>query len=291
MNKSFIIYLFISFITLHACSNEAEKDNSQAQSNSKEEIVQVDDPQGLMRINKMIENYPNEAQLYFLRGEYFYTQEGYDQAIRDLSKAIQLDSTKSTYWHSLSNAYMDYFKSQEALSVMREASARFPDSVYTQLKLSETQLIMERHQEAMATLTKIKQKDEFNADAHYMMGLVFSDLGEVDNAIVNFQQCVELDPKFIESWVELGNLWAQKENGNDPNLYFDNALRLDTAYIPALFSKARYAMNNEDLEQSLSIFDKLSQLYPSDESYFYNKGNIHMRMENWEEAVKELPLP
>ena len=49
-------------------------------------------------------------------------------------------------------------------------------------------------------------------------------------------------------------------------------------------------MNNEDLEQSLSIFDKLSQLYPSDESYFYNKGNIHMRMENWEEAVKEFTI-
>ena len=98
------------------------------------------------KLTQQISETPNSAALYAARAGAWYENENYDEGIADLEKAIELDSTKAEYYHVLADMYMDYYKSRLALNTMKRAGETFPQRIPTLLKLSEFQLILERHQ-------------------------------------------------------------------------------------------------------------------------------------------------
>ena len=257
---------------------------SGSQETQQEESLQINEPTGLQMINAALEKNPNNPDLYYTRGEYFYQAEGFDEAIMDFNKAIQLDSFQTRYWHGLANTYLDYYREKQALQTMQMASFLFPDSIYTQLKLAETYLILKDHTKALNVVSKVKNFHPNNDEVHYLAGLIFADNQEFDMAITNMQTCVELNPSHIEAWFELGNLWTQKEQGNDPVLYYNNALRIDSTYQEALFAKARTLYNQGKYAECLDTYYTMGRMYPTDESSFYNAGLVLIALEDYDAA-------
>ena len=64
---------------------------------------------------KEIAAQPNDPRLYAQRGALFYENENYDEAIKDLKKALHYDSTNVTYLHLLADSYLDYYQSYNCL--------------------------------------------------------------------------------------------------------------------------------------------------------------------------------
>jgi tetratricopeptide (TPR) repeat protein len=270
------LFVLLPVLLLTSCQKEA----SQAET----EQVQSQEPIGLQKLNELIESQPENADAYYVRGQYFYELEGFDEAIEDFDKAIQLDSTQTRYWHSLSNVYMDYYRVKKAVQTMQMASYLFPDSLYTQLKLGETYLIIKDHKKALDVVSKIKNYNPTNDEVHYLAGLIFADNEAIDMAITNLQTCVELNSRHIEAWYELGNLWNQKGSGNDPVLYYNNALRIDSTYIDALYSKARTLYNQGKFGPCIDTYNTMGRIYPGDESSFFNAGLVMVELKDYKNA-------
>jgi len=60
-----------------------------------------------------------------------YENEGYDEAIQDMNKALSYDSTNVTYLHLLADAYLDYYQSYNAISTMKKAATLYPERIPT----------------------------------------------------------------------------------------------------------------------------------------------------------------
>ena len=73
-------------------------------------------------LTKEIALQPNDPRLYAQRGALYYENEGYDEAIQDLNKALSYNSTNVTYMHLLADAYLDYYQSYNAISTMKKAA-------------------------------------------------------------------------------------------------------------------------------------------------------------------------
>jgi tetratricopeptide (TPR) repeat protein len=247
-------------------------------------------PPAIEDLTKRIEASPNNAELYAARGFLWYENENYDEGIADLEKAIQLDSTRAEYFHTLADVYMDYYKSRKALNIMERAGAAFPKRVPTLLKLAEFQLIVKQHTQALFTLERIRQIEPLNPEMFLMFGNVFFDMDKKDQAITAYQSAVENDPGLIDAWIKLGTLLADK-GSPIAEKYFDNALRVDSNNIDALHAKAYFLSNKkDDLKGAIQLYKKINTIDQQYVDGYYNLGLIYLDMDSLDQAYKSFDL-
>lgn len=282
----FSIFLLPLLYFLTACTgNSTNQKKAETTGNAK-----------LDQLNARIEKSPKNAELYYARAEQYFELEGYDEAIADLNKAISIDSSKVNYYHLLADAYMDYFKSFKALKTMETAVMRFPRRIPTLLKLSEFQMILQMHKESMKSIDQVLQIDPQNAEAFFMFGMNFKEMGDTARAINSFQTAVENDPELVDAWINLGQLHAALGNAI-AGRYFETATRIDPKNIEALHARGYYQQSTGDLRGSLASFRKINRIDPKYAEGYFNAGLLLMDMdsiplayEKFDAAIKASPV-
>jgi tetratricopeptide (TPR) repeat protein len=283
--RHFTLILLV-FITFVGCKKKTDDQNQ----------VQKTGNAKLDRLNAQIEKSPKNADLYYARAEQYFELEGFDEAIADLNKAISIDSSKVDYYHLLADAYMDYFKSFKALKTLETAVMRFPRRIPTMLKLSEFQMILQMHKESMKTIDQVLQIDPQNAEAFFMFGMNFKEMGDTARAINSFQTAVENDPELVDAWINLGQLHAALGNAI-AGRYFETATRIDPKNIEALHARGYYQQSIGDLKGSLATFRKINRIDPKYAEGYFNAGLLLMDMdsipaayEKFDAAIKASPV-
>lgn len=272
------VLLSSSFLSCHSDKNNPA-DSS---------LVSSGDPV-IDALTQKIQQHPNDPALYFDRGKRYYESEGYDEAIQDLKQALEYDSTNATYLHLLSDVYLDYFRSREALQTLQKAADLYPERIPTLLKLCEFQLILQQHEASLKTIDKILQLDPQNANGYFMMGMNFKESGDTARAINAFQSAVENDPELLDGWINLGQLQASL--GNKIALrYFDSALEIDPNSLTALHAKAYYLQSQNKLPESLRLFRQMGQLAPQNADAHYNAGLLCLDLDSIPQAYSAFNL-
>ena len=279
---NFLLIFTLCMLLFIACNNDAPPTTPDVAG----DINATGNP-AIDALTKTIATTPNDPELYAQRGALFYENEGYDNAIEDLTKAIAIDSSKAQYFHLLADAYLDYTRSRLALRTMEKAARLFPERMPTLLKLCEFQLILKKYPESLKTIDKILQIDPQNADAWYMMGMNFKEMGDRKRAINSFQTAVENNPDLINSWLELAHLFSE-ENHPLAERYFDNAIKVDEKNTNALHAKAYYLSNKKnELEEAIELYKKINTIDPHYEEAFYNAGLLYLDLKKTEEAYQQ----
>lgn len=273
--------IFILTICLFIMSCKTDTASKQA--------VNTTGNQAIDKLGQAIANDPDDPQLYFQRGQLFYENQLFDEAIADLQQAMSLDSLQPEFHHALSNAYMDYFKSRQALNVMEKAGLLFPDRIPTLLKLSETQMILQKFEDMNITLRRIISQDPQNAEAYFMMGMMFREQDDIEKAKNAFQAATELDPELIDAWLILGSLY---EAENDPLAlqYYQSASDIDTSNVQALHAIAYYQQNNDQVDDALQTYRRINYLDKNYPDAYLNAGILFLDAGNEEAAMEQFNL-
>ncbi len=123
--KNTMLFSLFLALVIFSCGEPEQKDEP------KEETQVASFNAVIDGISKKLEASPNDPELLFKRGKAYYEAEGYDEAILDLSKAIEIDSNQAAYYHVLADSYLDYMQSYPAIQVMKKAVELFPDRLET----------------------------------------------------------------------------------------------------------------------------------------------------------------
>lgn len=241
------------------------------------------------KLSTFIESDPNNSENYYLRGEALYSMEDYARAIEDLQKAISLDSLNANYYHLLSDSYMDYYRSKEALETMRKVLKIYPDRVPSLLKLAELEHIVQRYDVSIYNCNLILKNHPQNAEAYFMLGMNFRALGDTTRAINSFQTAVENDPDLIDAWVILGDLHGDQGDVKAVK-YYDAAITIAPDKPEVLHSKAYYLQNNGRVEDALSLYNDIIVMDPSYLEAYLNSGILYIQDENWDRAYEQFNI-
>lgn len=233
-----------------------------------------------------IEKSPENDSLWYRKGIFLIQHQSVDTGIKALEKAIQI-KRKPEYYFSLSDAYLLAIESQKAESVIDSVNYYFPNNIDALLKKARIQLVLKKHMNALATLDYIFTLDPENADANYLAGHVFFEQGDTGRAIKSYQRSVDLNPEFVNGWIQLGDIMLSLKNRRAID-YYKNAIRLDSNNFETRHNLA-YAM------QSFGQFIEAKDLYrlntikhPEYELSFYNLGLILQKEDSCQLAVEFL---
>ncbi len=243
------------------------------------------DPQ-LAELTAALEKDPNNDTLLYLRAKTYYKLDAFDEAMADLEKAMRIDSMQPVHYHLLADVLLDYARpndSKRAIEVLKLAAQRFPDRIPTLLKLSEFQLIVKKHGDALITLDKILQRDPQNAEAFYMAGRVALDKGDTTSAIGSLQKSVRIDPENADAWFFLGRIFGNRNNSLALQ-YYDNALRVDSTYLEAAEFKAVYYKKNGAYDKAFAIYRDLLLRDPDYANAYFDMGIIYLELDSLSKA-------
>lgn len=232
---------------------------------------------------------PDNAMLYYDRAKKYYDKASYNQTILDMQQAMSLDSLNPDFYHLLSDAYLDYYNSKEALNTLMKVLAIYPERIPSLLKMAELKHILEDYDGSILTVNEIVKLDPQNAEAYFMLGMNFRALGDKERAINAFQTAVEMNSGLTDAWIILGEMHEEKK---DPKAlkYYESAIISNPQSMQAWHAKAFYLQNHGDIPQAQLIYRKIITTDKSYSDAYLNSGLLYMEMDSLDRAYEQFDL-
>lgn len=129
-----------------------------------------------------------------------------------------------------------------------------------------------------------------DASAHYNLGLLYQQRGELDAAIGSFQRAIEIDSSETDSHYQLGRIARWQNRLNEAIQHFETVVQQDSAHSQHEIWRetALVYYSAKQYTDALEMFDKFLQKRPSDAQARYWRGMTLFNLGRSTEAIEEM---
>lgn len=236
-------------------------------------LAKISSPE-LKAINELLKADPNNDSLYNERAGIYIQLKQLQEAMGDASRALKLDSTKAKYYVTLADVYFASNKTRLSKETLEATVKKFPNNTEALLKLAELFYLVRQYENAITHINKALKIDENIANAYFLKGCVFKEMGDTNKAISSMQTAIEQDNKFFDAFYDVGLLYASRKNPLAFE-YFNNALRLRPSSESAVFAKAKLLQDLNRIDESLALYEEILRNNKNNVNVLYNLGAIN----------------
>lgn len=151
--------------------------------------------EALRDLNKAIELNPGDAAAYNSRGNVYSELNRREEALRDYDKTIELDAANAFAYNNRGNVYHALDRHNEALRDWNRAIELKPDYASPYGNRGGLFEQFKRYEEALRDLNKAIELEPNYAGAYSNRGNVHQGLGNFDKALRDYEQAIRLDPR------------------------------------------------------------------------------------------------
>jgi len=195
--------------------------------------------------------------------------------LKDVDRAMSIDSTVS-YFHTVKG---DFFFSKGELRNARlafENAIRFDETNTDALvKLGEVNFYSRRYEEALTHINDALREDDQLAQAYFLKGYIFKELGDTTLAKSSFQTATEVNPNHFEAFMELGSLYSYDNNPIAVD-YFETALQINPNSAEAYYNKGMFLQSDGKIEEAIDVYQKMVKTDANNFLGYYNMGYIYL---------------
>ena len=103
---------------------------------------------------------------------------------------MKIDSTKAKYYVTLADVYFATNKTRLSKETLEATVKKFPNNTEALLKLAELFFLVRQYEIAITNINKALKIDENMANAYYLKGSVFKEMGDTAKAISSLQTAI-----------------------------------------------------------------------------------------------------
>jgi Tfp pilus assembly protein PilF len=123
------------------------------------------------------------------------------------------------------------------------------------------------------------------AEAHYNLGVAFLQTGKVDDALNQFQAALKINPAFAAASVTLGEVYFQQGRLDAAIPQFQKALQINADNVQAQMDIANALMQKGEVDEGILHFQKVLEIMPGYAQAHNNLGNALMQKGRVDEAI------
>jgi tetratricopeptide (TPR) repeat protein len=272
----FVMLLFSVFFFVGCKNGKSKEDKSSA----------GDTLSILGNFDLLISEDPDNPELYYQRAQYHFEQENVFSGTADVQKAIQLDSAQSKYFVLLSDFNFVMRKIPEVKTNLSKALSLDSNNTEALLKFAEFQLYLQDYPLVFGYVNRALKINTYLAKGYFLKGMAYAEMKDTALAVSSFQTCVEQDPDYFHAYMQLGLIFAAK---NDPLCitYFNNAIRVNPEKPEAHYALGFFYQEHGQYNEALACYDNMLMVSPGNASGLYNKGYVYLvYLKNYDEAVR-----
>jgi tetratricopeptide (TPR) repeat protein len=264
-----IVALVAGFILYSCQSNKEKKEADEKIGDGNTVLAKLDD------LNAKIRNNPENPELYRERAAFYIEQEEFTQAFKDISSALEMDSTISQFYVTLSDVYLGLGKLQKTIQSLEKAIDLDPENTEAYLKMAEMSLVVRDYKKTLEYIDRALRVDNLESKGYLLRGVVMIETGDTIKGILNLQKAIDVNQEYFEAHLQLGILYAAKKNDLAID-YFNNALNIVPGNIDVMYYLAMYYQETEDFEKAIQTYNSILDNDPGFFIAYFNIGYVNL---------------
>lgn len=272
-----IILIGIVVIGCNSTSEDKKKEK-------KDDIPKAKPETEITKLTKAIVESPGNPELLNKRA-HLYLQEGeLKNAFADVRKAILEDSSKAEYYGTLADVHFALGKPSETKKILEKAIRINDQYIEGYAKLAELAFYYREYQKTFDYIKKALEVNKKFPKAYFIRGMALKEIGHKEKAIEDFQTVIDLDPEYLNAYMELGLIYSTRK---DPlaEAYFNGALNINPQSKKALYALGMYYQENNKPEQAINTYNTLLSVDSTFIDAYYNIGYVNLVLiENFNKA-------
>lgn len=177
---------------------------------------------------------------HYTNGERFFEAGKFKEAVLEFRNAVALDEQWGEARYKLAEAHAATGNPEAALRQYVRAADLMPDSPAAQLKAATYLLIVGQYEDAKARAQQVLNKDPKNVEALIVLGNTLAGLRDLDGAITQLTEAVELDPSRSRSYTNLALIRVAQGRLDEARTAFEKAVDIDDKSIAAWLALASF---------------------------------------------------
>lgn len=126
------------------------------------------------------------------------------------------------------------------------------------------------------------------ARQHYVRGVQLGHQGDLEGAMNAYRKALDLDPNYCDAMDNLGQLHRRQGKLDEAALWYKKSIKvLPTNPVPHQNLAVVYEFQGK-IKDAISEYETLTGIDPENPEGYYGLGNIHVRLEQFEPALKNL---
>ena len=231
-----------------------------------------------------------DAQYYWMRGLYAYTEGKIDEAIDYYSKGISLNPDKIflTMCH-VGRAFVNEMAKNYNLAIKdyNKVMALRPDypGIYLDRGLSKAQL--KQHKEAIADYNEAIRLNPDEALAYYNRGLSKVQLEQYQEAIADYNEAIRLKSDYEFVYNDRGDAKYHIDHYEEAIADYNEAIRLKPDEALAYYNRGLSKVQLKQHKEAIADYNEAIRLKPDEAPLYYSRGLSKVRLEQYQEAIAD----
>ncbi|MEW6088719.1 MAG: tetratricopeptide repeat protein [bacterium] len=230
---------------------------------------------------------PQNLEVFFLTGLIYVSQKKYMDAVAEFKVAASLDAKNPVYKYNLGLAYFYGGDMESAVHEFSEAAKLEPGNpdyhYYTGLALSGIDI-----DRALSAFNTVVNLNPNYLEVYLQLGILYEKKNRIPEAIESYRKALEKNSGDIISVnYALGKLYSEVKNYELAEKYFSDVIRVDVNNIDALLQLG----NVEDLQEksgdAIQTFQKIISIEPKNIKARLQLASIYTKNKMKKEAVGE----
>lgn len=210
--------------------------------------------------------------ILFIKGNIESTQNNADSAKESLLKINELEKIITTL--------KDKIEKSE-IKATRAAKRALVSKFFTEA-LAEHDKNPHR---AIDLYTKVINIDNLNADAYNNRGVLYKQVGHMEEALKDYNKAIELNSNDAGIYNNRGSLYAELGNQEKALEDYNKAIELNPTADGTYNDRADLWLKSQQYEKALNDILYAIRLKSSEAIYYITKGEIYLAMKNYSDAI------
>jgi tetratricopeptide (TPR) repeat protein len=250
-------------------------------------LVKVENYQiALFSLNQHIDTYPQDPNGYCYRGICYERLERFSEALADFDRAISIQSRQHVFHHARGRTRQKLGDLQGALADFNVTIDLKPRAAVYDDR-SEVHRCLGNHVEALQDCDRAIELNPKFIEAYFRRGLTYTEMGDLELALVNYTNTLDLDPHHVKAWIQRSwtyfrqkdypraKLDCQAVNAFDKSCFWSN-------YMLGVVNSLSGLKNN-----AITNFSKAIEISPNYVSARYHRGIVYHELGNIPKAIED----
>jgi tetratricopeptide (TPR) repeat protein len=239
-------------------------------------------------LQRLIERHPRLAQAHFLLGRLAIETDQLDEAITRLSRAVELDPDHDGAWTALGYAYEAKRQPDEAVAAYRHAVQSNPDNPTFVERLGDLLIRLGRFAEAQSEIESLTEVAPRDARLWTKLGAVYYEQKLWDKAADAFRRAVLLESNNLRARYFLAASLMEGGHDDDARIELERILRLDPRSIDARVQLGFLHGRAKRYDEAIAVLREAVNLEPKRPELFLYLGSAYFRDKQYDRAAEIL---